>query len=141
MKIIDMLPSHRALVASSWLQSYAQSPYHGFPTHEAYLAAFRPLVDHLLDRDTTKVMVMPDDEDAILGWACHARTTLHYVYVKSYARDALKHTAPPHLAKRLVESIPIPDVMTFRSRSWERFAAKHGLKLDFKPLFLRKAER
>lgn len=56
----------------------------------------------LLAREGSRVIVahVPDDADAILGWAAVERECLHYVYVRSTARRQ-------GIARAMLETVPI----------------------------------
>lgn len=59
---------------------------------EAYYEGQEALAKHILADSTTQVLVAvnPDDLDQIFGWACATKQSppvLHYVYVKSFARE------------------------------------------------------
>lgn len=77
----------RALVAHSWSQSYRDSPEmrRRFGTWADYKAAYIPVIDAILDRDDTTVLVAVDPADIAVGWMAFARwpriDTVHWLWV------------------------------------------------------------
>src|SRR5690349_12546827 len=88
-----MLPKDRPFVAHSWLKSFMGSPStNGHLMGEDFKRAWTPIVDGLLDRATTDVLVNPEDTDQIFGWICYTQfpdgpLAIHWLFVKWLLRD------------------------------------------------------
>lgn len=84
--------NERALVAHSWTQSYRDSPEmrNRFGRWEDYKPWFIPVIDSILDRRDTTVLVAADPADIAVGWLAFARwpgiDTVHWLWVQMQHR-------------------------------------------------------
>lgn len=94
----------RALVAHSWTQSYRDSPEmrNRFGRWEDYKAVYVPVIDAILDRDDTNVLVAAGPGDIAVGWMAFASwtsiDTVHWVWVQAQHRER-------GIARRLLDGL------------------------------------
>lgn len=116
-------------VVHSWVQTYRKS-FHGqaMAARGNFDAWMRQRIHRLLQRSVVLVAHAPEHPEQYLGWACGEASTsgllLHYVYVKSWERDAklwleliedLEHKLDVFGCKRRYTH------RTYCTRGWERF--------------------
>lgn len=138
-----MADNERSFVAKSWVDSHAQSPMarvislsgtlgdpdRAWTPNKEYWSTWNGLVNALLDRCTTTVLV--DDADLIAGFICWApwesSVAVHYVYVRLMYRKT-------GLAKLLVQDLPRGEVFyTHRSRGITKIP--EGWHYSIRPIF------
>ena len=75
----------RALVAHSWRESWKDSPEMRRKSWSDYKARHVPVLDAILDRPDTTVLVAADPTDLAVGWMAFARwpsiDTVHWLWV------------------------------------------------------------
>ncbi len=77
----------KAFVVSAWLANNRHSPATMGINGKVYLEGERAKIDRLLIAYDVAVAHAPEDEEALLGFACTGpRPVIHYVYVRASAR-------------------------------------------------------
>ncbi len=126
-----MTKADRAFCASSWLRSYGATGLQSM-SREAYWRSYAGVVDGYLDQHPTSVLVNPEDDTQILGFANYGPNSLNYLYIKAGFRDARGHDLG--LGLKLLtqlgfvskEKAPI-FAYTFSTPAWAKFHVKHNL--------------
>jgi hypothetical protein len=83
-------------VVKSWLSSFRKSDWAGPIPNNEYERVYTGTINQLLARGATVLVACnPDNPNHILGWLCYeftrdGRPVVHYVYVKSLWRQAVK---------------------------------------------------
>lgn len=131
-------PSDRPFVASSWLSSFRVSHWSGVISDGRYGDVYSPEVDRILDTRGVSVLVHcnPEDQDQILGWACHGPGRLYYCYVKAPFRDTNAAGGErPHVALKLLRPLGFADGamfdFVFRTPQWDKFRARWRLNARY----------
>lgn len=82
--------AERALVAHSWREGYKDSPDMRRKTWSDYKALHVPVLDAILDRPDTTVLVAADPAGLAVGWMAFARwpsiDTVHWLWVQMQHR-------------------------------------------------------
>lgn len=91
-------PLDEGFCVSHWLRSWANSQ-HGraagadvedSPQRAAWWSEHRDYVRALLERETTLMLVSPEEPDLVMAFACLGEGTVHYVLAKrAYHRERL----------------------------------------------------
>jgi GNAT superfamily N-acetyltransferase len=80
----------RAFVAHSWRESYKDSPETRRLKWPDYKALYVPVLDAILDRPDTTVLVAADPANIVVGWIAFARwpsiDTVHWLWVQMQHR-------------------------------------------------------
>lgn len=90
-----------AFVVRSWLSSFRKSDWAGPIPNNEYERIYLDTINQLLARGARVVVACnPDNPNHILGWMCYEFTrdgkpVVHYVYVKSMWRQAVKRYGTP----------------------------------------------
>lgn len=74
--------SDHPFVFASWIKSFRFSAFAKHIPHDDYCRGQHDVVEELLARARLVVAALPEDEDAILGYAVLEPDVLHYVFVK-----------------------------------------------------------
>ncbi len=82
--IIPARVDHRAFIEDSWISCDAKAPG-GWRSRKLTISAAKAIVRGIIETAGvhTMVAVLPDDDSAILGWACYElgmAPTVHYVF-------------------------------------------------------------
>lgn len=102
-------------IFDSWMKSWRESKWSGVIPNHLYFNVQRELIEGLISRGATLLVVSPADQEAvILGWACgeekDGACILHYLYVKDpfldydldrLLIDALPGTKPGFITHKL----------------------------------------
>jgi hypothetical protein len=137
-----MRPEDRAFCANSWLKSFSHSPStNGHLMGQDFRRAWTPIVDGLLDRATTDVLVNPEDNSQILGFICYTAfpegpLAIHWVTVKWLLRDQAGRQDNPQLAMMLLGHAGVSRsqfAYTFKTKAWEAYVRKHSLNAEYCP--------
>jgi hypothetical protein len=79
------MPEDISFIYSTWLRSYRTGSGLGLASGKhAYFLTYNQVIDHILDKDRTIIMVAakPDEPDVIWGYMIAEPRVLHYVFVK-----------------------------------------------------------
>lgn len=78
-------------IMDSWMRSYRKSPDCNLPD-DFFFPAYRAVAAVLLKRATVECLVVPDNQDVILGYIVRQPGIVHWVYVKrDYREQGLGH--------------------------------------------------
>lgn len=79
----DDLPSqYRSLIFSKWLRSLRfGNDYFRLIDSDSYFTAYNNYIDSLLTKATTRLAVLSDDLDVVLGFSVSRKNILDYVHV------------------------------------------------------------
>lgn len=74
-------------ILDSWLKTLrVNNELYRLIDKEIYKAVYPKIVHNLVHTCITKVACLKEDEDVIIGYACHSDETLHWVFVKNQWR-------------------------------------------------------
>lgn len=137
-----MLPQDRGFVFHSWMKSYMGSPStNGHLMGKDFSRAYTPMVDGILDRATTDVLVNPEDPETIWGWVCYTQfpkgpLAIHFIFVKWLMRDRRQEQNNPGFGLLLLGHAGVSRTQfatTFRTKAWDAYARKHMLNCEYTP--------
>lgn len=108
-------PGDLNFIFDSWMKSWRESKWAGTTPNHLYYNVQRELIEGLIHRGATLLVVSPaGQDDIILGWACgeekDGASVLHYLYVKDpfigfdldrALLDALPGTKPGFITHKL----------------------------------------
>jgi hypothetical protein len=110
-------------ILSSWLKSFRQSPSARNLDNTTYFNAHKKHVQRTLTNSLITMIVSPEDANEILGYAVftHNPNVLHYIYIKSFARQL-------HLATDLIATLFPPGsevIITHKNKNTPHISKHH----------------
>ena len=110
-RIVLGRPVHHAFVTDSWVSCDRDAP-DGWRSRGLSISAAKGIVRGILGASTVELRIacVPDDDEAILGWACLEPSVVHYIYLR--AKFGVAGTDGAAMLRRLLERMRGPGEYT-----------------------------
>lgn len=69
-------------IFNAWLKSYRNSTQMKKLSNDVYYSNHKQVVHRLLQNNQVSILCTKEDPEHIIGFMCHSKDTIHYIYIK-----------------------------------------------------------